>query len=95
MFSVFDFKGLKVHHWPPTWQRCLESWLTSLYERSQSMATVRSHVSIVTHFFNDGYRQPWTYTPTEIAAFAIVTFPYSGLLMLAAFCVNCVHTKCS
>ncbi len=75
--SLFDFPRLLIHHWSKPWQDCMSAFLTSLWDRSQSMNTVTNYASTLAAFFSDG-KYPWEYTRTDIEQFLHLARRYPG-----------------
>lgn len=65
MHSNLPYKPLKLFQ-HKHWQQCYVAWLAHLYQRSESMHTVREYQYKVHQIFQDPTRTPDTYTTQEI-----------------------------
>lgn len=52
-----------------SWQRCLDSFLTSIEDRSGSVASRQTYENTLARFFSDPAKSPADYTRTDIIAF--------------------------
>src|SRR6266487_5594827 len=66
--QIAGIPRLKIAHWPPEWQQCMQDYLQTLYDRSGSEATLENYTSMLGIFF-DSPKQACEMASSDVMAY--------------------------
>ncbi len=79
--QIAGIPRLKIAHWPPEWQQCMQDYLQTLYDRSGSEATLENYTSMLGIFF-DSPKQACEMASSDVMAYIsrpLMNGPSAGL----------------